>query len=118
MILQGGPNIYGFAIGILSLDSNFAKVPGHIKNATTFDFPVTYKIIKDARIPELMGQPDRTLLEPFIEAARELIRDEGVRAITGSCGFLAVFQKEIADAVDVPVFISSLIQVPIVYHML
>ncbi len=118
MILQGGPNIYGFAIGILSLDSNFAKVPGHIKNTTTFDFPVTYKIIKDARIPELMGQPDRTLLEPFIEAARELIRDEGVRAITGSCGFLAVFQKEIADAVDVPVFISSLIQVPIVYHML
>ena len=118
MILQGGPNIYGFAIGILSLDSNFAKVPGHIKNATTFDFPVTYKIIKDARIPELMGQPDRTLLEPFIEAARELIRDEGVRAITGSCGFLAVFQKEIADAVVVPVFISSLIQVPIVYHML
>ena len=118
MILEGGPNIYGFAIGILSLDSNSAKVPGHIKNATTFDFPVTYKIIRDARIPELMGQPDRSLLEPFIEAARELVRQEGVRAITGSCGFLAVFQKEIADAVDVPVFISSLIQVPIVYHML
>jgi Asp/Glu/hydantoin racemase len=118
MILEGGPNIYGIPIGILSLDSNFAKVPGHIKNATTFYFPVTYKIIKDARIPELMGQPDRSLLEPFIEAARELVRQEGVRAITGSCGFLAVFQKEIADAVDVPVFISSLIQVPIVYHML
>ncbi len=118
MILQGGPNIYGFPIGILSLDSHFAKIPGHIKNATTFDFPVTYKIVKGAKVPGLLGQPDRTLVEPFIEAARELVCEEGVRAITGSCGFLAVFQREIADAVDVPVFISSLIQIPIVYQML
>ena len=118
MILQGGPNIYGFPIGILSLDSNFAKIPGHIKNATTFDFPVTYKIVKGAKVPELLGQPDRIHLEPFVEAARELVREEGVRAITGSCGFMVVFQREIADAVDIPVYMSSLIQIPIVFHML
>ena len=46
MILQGGKNIYGIPIGVLSLDSNFAKPPGHIKNASTFDFPVTDKIFK------------------------------------------------------------------------
>ena len=116
MILQGGRNIYGFPIGVLGLDSSFAKIPGHIKNATTFDFPVIYKIVKGARVPELLGQPDRSHLKPFIEAAREL-EQEGVLAITGSCGFMAVFQREIADAVDIPVYISSLIQIPMVSRM-
>ena len=81
MILQGGANIYGFPIGVLGLDSSFAKIPGHIKNASTFDFPVIYKIVKGARVPELLGQHDRTNLKPFIEAARELEKD-GVLAIT------------------------------------
>ncbi len=57
------------------------------------------------------------MLEPFIKAAQELEK-EGVRAITTTCGFLAIFQKEMAAAVNVPVFTSSLLQVPIVYAML
>ena len=40
-----------------------------------------------------------------------------MRTITGSCGFLALFQREMAAAVDIPVFSSSLIQVPLAYHM-
>jgi len=117
MILQGGSNIYGVPIGVLSLESSFAKPPGHIKNATTFDFPVTYKIVKGATVKRLINEADRNLLEPFIKAAREL-EQEGIKAITGSCGFLVLFQRELADAVDIPVFISSLIQVPMVHCML
>ena len=39
---------------------------------------------------------------------------DGIRAITTSCGFNAIFQEELAEAVDVPVFTSSLLQVPFV----
>ena len=117
MILQGGTNIYGIPIGVLSLDSNFAKPPGHIKNASTFDFPIMYKVVQGATTKKVVDLADRSLLKPFIEAAQELER-EGVLAITGSCGFLVLFQKEIADAVNIPVFVSSLIQVPMVYCML
>ena len=63
------------------------------------------------------GDPDPTLLDPFIEAARDLEK-VGVKAITTVCGFLAIFQEEIANAVNVPVFTSSLMQVPLVYRML
>jgi len=56
-------------------------------------------------------------LDLFIAAAREF-EAEGVRAITGSCGFLALFQRELANAVNIPVFMSSLLQVPLVYRML
>ena len=59
----------------------------------------------------------RALLPSFIEGARFLER-EGVRAITTNCGFLARFQGEMAAAVSVPVFTSSLLMVPLVHRML
>jgi len=113
----GGKNIYGYPIGILMLETQFPRIPGDIGNATTWDFPVLYKIVKKAT-PDLVvrkGAPG--LLEPYIQAAQELER-EGVRAITTNCGFLALFQKEMASAVSIPVFTSSLMQVPLAYVMI
>lgn len=51
------------------------------------------------------------LLPDFIEAARDLVR-LGAEAITTNCGFLSLFQRELAAAVGVPVATSSLMQVP------
>jgi len=117
MILKGGINVCGLTMGVISLESYFPKPDGHIKNPSSFDFPIFYKTVKGATIDRLIRERDPELLKPFIEAAQELER-EGVKAITGSCGFLALHQKEIADAVNVPVFISSLIQVPLVSRFL
>ncbi len=117
MIVNGGINICGITIGVLSLESYFPKLPGHIKNPNTFNFPVTYRVVRGATTKRLIEERDPALLKPFIEAVRELERD-GVHAITGSCGFLVLFQQELADAVQIPVFTSSLIQLPMVHHML
>lgn len=117
MILKGGFNCYGIPVGVISLESFFPKPVGHIKYAASFDFPVLYRTVRGATIDRLVRERDQALLAPFIEAARELEK-EGVRAITGSCGFLALHQQQIADAVNVPVFMSSLIQVPLVSRML
>lgn len=117
MILKGGINICGQTLGVISLESYFPKPDGHIKHPACFDFPVLYKTVKGATIDRLIRERDPELLAPFIEAAQQLER-EGVKAITGSCGFLALHQKAIADAVNIPVFMSSLIQVPLVSRML
>lgn len=113
----GRKNIYGHAIGILNLESQFPRIPGDVGNATTWDFPILYKIIKRATPDAVVRKGDRTLLEPFIKGAQEL-ETEGVRAITTSCGFLAMFQQELAAEVNVPVFTSSLMQVSLVHAML
>jgi Asp/Glu/hydantoin racemase len=76
-----------------------------------------YRIVKGATAKRVVKEADSELLKPFIKAAREL-EQEGVMAITGSCGFLALFQNELADSVGIPVFSSSLIQIPMVYRML
>ena len=117
MKVRGGKNIFGFPIGILMLETKFPRIPGDMGNATTWDFPVLYKVIKTATPDAVVRKGDRSLLEPFITAAKELEK-EGVRAITTNCGFLAMFHKEMAAAVNVPVFTSSLMQVPMVHFML
>jgi Asp/Glu/hydantoin racemase len=104
-------------MGILMLNTGFPRIPGDIGNATTFSFPVVYKIIQNANAFTVVDQGGKDLLEPFIQGARAL-QAAGVRAITTSCGFLAVFQKDLAAAVDVPVFTSSLIQARLAYSML
>lgn len=117
MILKGGTNVCGIPIGILCLETYYGKVPGHIRNASTFRFPVMYKVVKGATPKRVIVKNDPELLGLFVEAAQRL-EQEGVRAITGSCGFLALFQRELADCVSIPVYISSLIQIPVVYRML
>ncbi len=117
MKLQGGTNICGVTIGVLCLDSRFPKPPGHIKNPSGLNFPVLYETITGATVRKLLDGPPPDFVDLFIDAAR-MLESEGVRAITGSCGFLALYQKELANAVQVPVFASSLIQIPLVYNMI
>lgn len=104
-------------IGVLCLDTSFTKIPGHIRNPSTFGFPVVYQVVRGATPQRLVTQADPRLLEPFIVAAKEL-QAQGVAAITGACGFLVLFQRELADAVDIPLYSSSLIQLPMVARML
>lgn len=42
----------------------------------------------------------------------------GCRAIAAECGYFAYFQKDIAGYVDVPVFMSSLLQVPFAQRLI
>jgi Asp/Glu/hydantoin racemase len=117
MRVQGGYNLYGFSVGILMLDTQFPRIPGDMGNATTFPFPVRYHRVQGASPELVVRQGARELLPAFIEGAKFLER-EGVGAITTNCGFLAKFQRELATAVAVPVFTSSLLLVPVVQRML
>lgn len=102
----------GHAVGILLLNTGYPILPGNVANASTYSYPVRFKVVEGADSPRLIGG-DPTLLEPVLAAARELVRD-GCRAIVGACGYFARFQRELAQALPVPVFLSSLCQVPMV----
>ncbi len=117
MRVRGGQNIYGYSVGILMLDTKFPRIPGDMGHAATFDFPVLYHRVRGASPNRVVRHGQRELLPAFIDGARALER-EGVRAVTTNCGFLAKFQPEVAAAVSVPVFTSSLMLVPLVHRML
>jgi Asp/Glu/hydantoin racemase len=115
--VRGGFNQYGVAVGILMLDTRFPRIPGDMGNALTFEFPVRYHRVAGADPARVVRRGAEGLLPAFLEGARALER-EGVGAITTNCGFLVRYQRELAAAVRVPVFTSSLLLVPLVHRML
>ena len=116
-MVRGGRNVYGYAIGVLMLDTVFPRIPGDIGHAGTFSFPVLYHRVRQAFPSRVVREADPALLDGFIEGARAL-EAAGVLAVTTGCGFLSMFQRQLAEAVRVPVFTSALMMVPMVARML
>ena len=115
--VRTGAVVNDLSIGVLMLDTHFRRLPGDIGNARTWPFPVQFRVVRGADPAAIVhGRPEE-FLEPFIAAALDLVAC-GVRGITTSCGFLALLQKELADALPVPVATSSLLQAPLIEAML
>jgi Asp/Glu/hydantoin racemase len=116
-VAWGGKPIYGARLGILMLEARFPRIPGDMGNAATWPFPVLYKVVPGASPDRVVRGKAAGLLPPFLEAGAELVR-LGADGITTNCGFLSLFQREIAAHVGVPVATSSLMQIPFVERLL
>lgn len=117
MKVQGGKTLYGASVGILMLEARFPRIPGDMGNALTWPFPVHYKVVRTATPDRVVRQGAEGLLPAFIAAAQELVAD-GVDGITTNCGFLSLFQHQLAESLPVPVATSSLMQVDLVNRLL
>jgi hypothetical protein len=53
------------------------------------------------------------MVDAIIETARELEK-AGVRAITSDCGYMIRFHRQVAEAVNIPVIFSNLLQIPLI----
>jgi Asp/Glu/hydantoin racemase len=116
-IAWGGKTLYGASVGILMLETRFPRIPGDMGNAETWPFPVLYKVVPGASPRRVVCQKAEGLLDEFLAAAAELVR-LGADGITTTCGFLSLYQREIAAHVGVPVATSSLMQIPFVERVL
>ncbi|MFO1081484.1 MAG: aspartate/glutamate racemase family protein [Reyranellaceae bacterium] len=108
---RGGRTIYGAPLGILMLETRFARIPGDMGNATTWPFPVLYKVVRGATAEAVVLKGAAGLLPAFVAAGRELVRD-GAEGLATTCGFLSLFQRDLAAEVGVPAATSALLQVP------
>ncbi|TMV10075.1 aspartate/glutamate racemase family protein [Ruegeria sediminis] len=114
---SGGKTVFGAAVGILMLETRFPRILGDMGNAMTWPFPVHYRVVRGASPDRVVRGDPRALLDAFIDAGRDLVAT-GADGITTNCGFLALVQDELRDALGVPVATSSLMQVPMVQAML
>jgi len=115
--IKKGQISQGEPIGVILMDSDYPCPPGVPGNATTFSFPVRYSVVKGADMEHLVYKGDPALLDSFKKAGWELVK-AGVKAITGNCGFMVLYQDELAKEFPVPVFMSSLLQLPFMARML
>lgn len=108
---------YGMGLGIILLDDVYPGFPGDVRNASGYPFPIQYDVAEDVDIRRLVVDEDKSpCLAPLLASAQRLER-MGCRAIAGECGYFAYFQREVAAAAHVPVFMSSLLQVPLAQQL-
>ncbi len=109
---RDGQRCYGMGLGIIILDDVYPGFPGDVRNASAYPFPIQYEVAEGVDIHALIWEEDKSpCLAPVKRAAQKLER-MGCRAVAAECGYFAYFQEEIAACVNVPVFMSSLLQVP------
>ena len=93
--------------GLMQLET----LRGNSTNPQTFDFPIIIERIPGACAETVIQNPSPLVLKSMINRAQEL-QKMGIKGITTSCGFNAIFQKEIYKTVKIPFFSSSLLQIP------
>jgi hypothetical protein len=98
-------------LGVLMLQTRFPRPLGDVGHPGSWRMPVRFRTVPGASPQRVVRERSAGLLQPFVDAARALV-DEGASAITTSCGFLALFQRELSAALPVPVWTSSLLKLP------
>ncbi|MDQ6524936.1 hypothetical protein RB608_15060 [Nocardioides sp. LHD-245] len=106
----------GYPIGMLCAQWNIPFVPGDLNHVGTFSFPMRYVEVQGLIGADILRGDGAKFTDLILTAAQGL-ETEGVRAITSNCGFMAVFQEAVSAAVNVPVFLSSLLQLDMVTRM-
>jgi hypothetical protein len=109
---QNGRVSSGEAIGILLLETSVPFIPGDVANATSYAFPVRFQKVQGYSVRRALRK-DPSVYEDLRKAAMDLVQ-QGVRAVTGDCGFMGIHQRKLARELGVPVFLSSLLQIPFI----
>ncbi|WP_299673842.1 aspartate/glutamate racemase family protein [uncultured Roseobacter sp.] len=116
-VQRGGKTVYGATVGILMLETRFPRIPGDIGNATTWPFPVQYRVVEGATPDQIVLQDARAMRDAFLTEGRALVR-MGCDGIVTNCGFLSVLQDDLAMGLGVPVASSALMQIPMIQRSL
>ena len=97
------------------LDTRFPRPPGDLGLIESWPMPVHRAVMQGAWPAKVVqskaGLHKARVVEGFCQLTRQLAAS-GAKAITTSCGFLVLLQKELQAMVQVPVVTSSLLQLP------
>jgi hypothetical protein len=102
-------------LGIIMLDTQFPRPPGDVGHPDTFGVSVHMDKLKGvwpAKVVTSAASLRQARLVPGFQGIVRAMQMRGVQAITTSCGFLVLLQKELQSVASVPVVTSSLLQLP------
>ncbi|MDO4481499.1 MAG: aspartate/glutamate racemase family protein [Bacillota bacterium] len=101
----------GYSVGVIYIEDVFyPMVPGNVVNAYTYDFPVRMRGVPNLDIDRLFRR-DPSIGDDIIKLGEYMIEKEGIRALCSACGFFGNFHAQVAAALDIPVALSSLVQI-------
>ena len=99
-------------LGILMLDTRFPRIVGDVGNAASYDFPVIFRRMEGIGSADAVAaHPDRPRVLAALKANAEALAAEGAVGLGTSCGFLALYQDDLAAVSPVPVATSALLHI-------
>jgi catechol-2,3-dioxygenase/uncharacterized coiled-coil protein SlyX len=102
------------ALGVIRLDYNYPPAAGDIDNPASYDYDIVYRCVPGLTFEMAQaGKMTMGVLKEF-KLAVKWLESQGAVGITGDCGFMMAFQPIARDVATVPVFMSSMVQCPMV----
>ena len=102
-------------LGIIRLDYDYPPAPGDIDHPDSYPYDVFYKVVPGFTFEMCQsGKLTDQVEEDFKKSIKWLVEEKKVSAITGDCGFMMYFQELARSITHIPVFMSSLCQLPAV----
>ncbi len=99
-------------LGILMLDTRFPRIVGDVGNAASYDYPVIFRKMEGIGSADAVAaHPDRPRVLSALKANAEALAAEGAVGLGTSCGFLALYQDDLAAVSPVPVATSALLHI-------
>ena len=99
-------------IGVLCIDYNYEPILGDVDCTNTFEHEMIYEKVSGLTFEKAqLGHLDDEITSNLKIAIRKL-ELSGCVGITGNCGFMMYYQIHIRRMTNLPVFMSSLIQAP------
>ncbi|OYY42733.1 MAG: hypothetical protein B7Y08_12420 [Rhodospirillales bacterium 24-66-33] len=99
-------------LGILMLDTRFPRIVGDVGNAASYDFPVIFRRMEGIGSADAVAaHPDRRRVLAALKANAEALAAAGAVGLGTSCGFLALYQDDLAAVSPVPVATSALLHI-------
>ncbi|TMJ04948.1 MAG: aspartate/glutamate racemase family protein [Alphaproteobacteria bacterium] len=98
-------------LGVLMLDTRFARFVGDIGNPESYREPVLFEVVRGATVDRVVPAKAPPLIDDFVAAGERLVA-RGANAITTGCGFLVLNQARLAARLSVPVATSALLLLP------
>lgn len=107
---MAGSDVSARPLGILMLDTRFPRIEGDIGNRASFDYPVIFRTMEGIGSKDAVAaHPDRPRVLAALEANAQALAQQGAVGLSTSCGFLALYQRDLEKVSPVPVATSALL---------
>ena len=101
------------SLGIIRLDYDYPAAVGDIDHPGSFDYDVYYKVIPGLTFEMCQSGKISNKVKKHIIDSVKWFNSKRVSGITGDCGFMIHIQNIVREHTTLPVFLSSLVQLPI-----
>jgi hypothetical protein len=101
-------------LGVIRLDYTYPEVPGDIDSPLSYEYKVIYRVVPGLTFDMCQSGKLTPEVEGELFGAVDWLVAQEVAGITGDCGFMMYFQDMVRKRSHLPVFMSSLAQLPAV----